>query len=159
MLKYQYLKSCLTLRRHCNSESLPSITNKAVNQYIVDQTHKPYNNLHVYLLWILSVWSIFLVSRRSVSWSVSSWFIFSMFTLMVINETVCYSWNILLHLTLCLLVSSADNLCKQCRPNQAWSGSKLFDTLIAFLKEHFEKQLILTKINRRLKSMSNYITQ
>ena len=48
-------------------------------------------------------------------------------------------------LALCLLVSSADNLCKQfgsrsgptkCR---AWSGSKLFDTLMIFLKEFFEK--------------------
>ena len=49
-------------------------------------------------------------------------------------------------LTLCLLVSSADNLCKQfgtrsgltkCR---AWSGSKLFDSLVlVFLEEFFEK--------------------
>ena len=34
-------------------------------------------------------------------------------------------------LTLYLLVSSADNFCKQ--------GSKLFDTLMVFLKEIFEK--------------------
>ena len=39
-------------------------------------------------------------------------------------------------LTLYLLVSSADNLCKQFGPR---SGSKLFDTLIVFLKEFFLK--------------------
>ena len=44
-----------------------------------------------------------------------------------------------------LLVSSADNLYKQFGPRsgptkcQAWSGSKLFDALIVFLKEFFEK--------------------
>ena len=49
------------------------------------------------------------------------------------------------YITLCLLVSSTDNICKQfglrsgptkCR---AWSGSKLFDTLMVFLKEFFKK--------------------
>ena len=48
-------------------------------------------------------------------------------------------------LTLCLLVSSADNLCREFGPRsgstkrQALSGSKLFDTLMVFLKELFEK--------------------
>ena len=35
-------------------------------------------------------------------------------------------------LTLCLLVLSADNLCKQFGPRP---GSKLFDTLVVFHKE------------------------
>ena len=41
-------------------------------------------------------------------------------------------------LTLWLLISSAANLCKkfECR---AWSGSKLYYTLMVFLKEFFEK--------------------
>ena len=60
-------------------------------------------------------------------------------------------------LTLCILVSSADNLCKQfgsksgptiCR---VWSGSQLFDTLIMFLKEFFKKVNI-----RQQKSVKNY---
>ena len=40
---------------------------------------------------------------------------------------------------------SADNLCKQFRPRsgqtecRAWSGSKLFDTLMVFQKEFFKK--------------------
>ena len=44
-----------------------------------------------------------------------------------------------------LTVSSADNFYKQFEPRSgptkcpAWSGSKLFDTLIVFLKEFFEK--------------------
>ena len=44
-----------------------------------------------------------------------------------------------------LLVSSADDLCKQIGPRsgptkcRAWSWSKLFDTLMVFLKEFFEK--------------------
>ena len=48
-------------------------------------------------------------------------------------------------LTLCLQVSSADNLRKQFgpRPGQticlAWSGSKLSDALMVLLKEFFEK--------------------
>ena len=47
-------------------------------------------------------------------------------------------------LTLYLLVSSADNLCKQLGSRsgptfgRAWSGSKLFDILMVFLKEFFE---------------------
>ena len=48
-------------------------------------------------------------------------------------------------LTLYLLVSSADNLCKQFGPRSggtkcwAWSGSNLLDTEMVFLKEFFEK--------------------
>ena len=48
-------------------------------------------------------------------------------------------------LILVLLVSSADNLCKQFRPRsgptkcRAWSGSKLFETLMEHLKEFFKK--------------------
>ena len=48
-------------------------------------------------------------------------------------------------LTLCLLVSSASNLCKQFGPrsgpteHRAWSGCKLFDTLMIFLKKFSEK--------------------
>ena len=48
-------------------------------------------------------------------------------------------------LTLCLPVLSADNLCKQFGPrpgptkHRALSGSKLFDALMVFLKEFFEK--------------------
>ena len=50
-----------------------------------------------------------------------------------------------IHLTHCLLVPSADNLCKQLWPRsgptkcRAWSGSKLFETMMLFLKELFEK--------------------
>ena len=48
-------------------------------------------------------------------------------------------------LTLCLPVTSADNLGKQFGPRsgptsrRAWSGSKLFDILMVFLKEFFQK--------------------
>ena len=48
-------------------------------------------------------------------------------------------------LTLYLLVSSADKFCKQFGPRlgpttcRAWSGSKLFDALMVFLKEVFEQ--------------------
>ena len=48
-------------------------------------------------------------------------------------------------LTLCLPVSSADNFGKQFGPRsgptnrRAWSGSKLFDILMVFLKEFFQK--------------------
>ena len=56
-------------------------------------------------------------------------------------------------------MSSADNLFKQfgSRPGprkcRAWSGSKLFDTLMVFLKEIFEK-VDFEKISRR--QMQNY---
>ena len=63
-------------------------------------------------------------------------------------------------LILWLLVSSADNLYKQSRSGTAKcrvrSGSKLFDTLMVFLKEFFLKKLILKKISRRQKSLQNY---
>ena len=55
-------------------------------------------------------------------------------------------------LTLYLLVSSADNLCKQIGPrlgstkHQASSGSNLSNTQMVFLKEFFDK-VILKKIN------------
>ena len=59
-------------------------------------------------------------------------------------------WNAFPHdaahsLTLCQLVSCDDNLCKQFGPRsgltwcRAWSGSELFDSLMVFLKEFFEK--------------------
>ena len=53
--------------------------------------------------------------------------------------------EVTISLALYLLVSSADNLCKQIRPRSgptkclAWSGSILFDTQMVFLKELFEK--------------------
>ena len=72
-----------------------------------------------------------------------------------------YSWNftkilslngllgiltiLLNYLTLCLPVTSAVNLGKQFGPRsgptnrRAWSGSKLFDILMVFLKEFFQK--------------------
>ena len=65
-------------------------------------------------------------------------------------------------LILCLLMSSADNICKQFGPRSgatkcwAWSGSKLFDTLMLFLKEFFEKidfeKCQQTTINQKTKS-------
>ena len=48
-------------------------------------------------------------------------------------------------LSLSLLMSSADNFCKQFGPRagptkcRSWSGSKLFDTLIVFLKDFVKK--------------------
>ena len=56
----------------------------------------------------------------------------------------------------CLLVSSADNLYKQFGPRSgrttclARSGSKLFDTLMVFLKEFFEK-VDFEKTQQRIK--------
>ena len=50
-----------------------------------------------------------------------------------------------------LLVSSAGNLCKQLGPRpgatkrRAWSRSKMFDTLMTFLKDVFFLKLILKK--------------
>ena len=67
----------------------------------------------------------------------------------------------LFRLTLCLLVSSADNLCKQFGPRsgptkcRAWSGSKLFDTLTVYLKEFFEK-VDFENFSRRQKSIQYY---
>ena len=54
-------------------------------------------------------------------------------------------------LTLFLIVSSADNLCKQIRPRsgptkcRACSGSNLFDTQMVLLKEFFSKKMNLKK--------------
>ena len=65
--------------------------------------------------------------------------------MMNLAGTPCYHTSLIDHFTLRLLVSSADNLCKQFGPRsgltncQAWSGSKLFDILMLFLKEFFEK--------------------
>ena len=59
--------------------------------------------------------------------------------------------------TLYLLESSADNFCKQFGPRSglteswAWSGSKLVDTLIVFLKEFFELKVDFEKNQRTTK--------
>ena len=59
-------------------------------------------------------------------------------------------------LTLCLRVSSAETLCKQFElrsgptESRSWSGSKLFDTKMVFLKELFEK-IDFEKIQQRTK--------
>ena len=68
-----------------------------------------------------------------------------------------YSYRILLAVT---ILKSADRPCKQfgprSGPTKCWAcyGSKLFDTLIVFLKDLlFEKKM--NKINRRQISMLN----
>ena len=55
-------------------------------------------------------------------------------------------WQVILEMKLAYFCQSyADNLCKQFGPRSgqtkclAWSESKLFDTLMVFLKELFEK--------------------
>ena len=56
------------------------------------------------------------------------------------------------------LVLSADNLCKQFVPRsgpterRAWSGSKLFDTLMLFLKEFFEKVIFEKNLQTTINS-------
>ena len=55
-------------------------------------------------------------------------------------------------LTLCLLMSSVHNLCKQIGPTK-----RLFDTQMVFLKELFEKNYF-EKISRRQKSVRNFPT-
>ena len=62
------------------------------------------------------------------------------------NPSVCLSTDVVYHnITLCGLVSSADNICKKFGPRsgpterRAWSGSKMFDTLMEFLEEFFKK--------------------
>ena len=67
-------------------------------------------------------------------------------------------------LTLCLLVPSAGNLCKQFGPRSgptdcwAWSGSKLFDSLMVFLKcFFFEKVDFEKKIQQTTKTQKKYI--
>ena len=77
--------------------------------------------------------------------------------------TICvFCFNSLsISLTIYLLVMSTNNLCKQFGPRsgptkcRAWSGSKLFDTLTAFLKEFLQK-VDFEKISRRHKFMQNY---
>ena len=65
------------------------------------------------------------------------------------------------HLTLYLLASSADNFCKQFGPRsgptkcRALSGSKLFDTLMVFLKEFFKK-VDFEKYQQTKKKMKNF---
>ena len=67
-------------------------------------------------------------------------------------------------LALYLRVPSADNLCKQFGLrsrliiHQARSGSTLFDTLMVFLKEFFNK-VDFEKISRQQKSMQNFPIQ
>ena len=77
----------------------------------------------------------------------------------IINLNICI---IIILNSLPTIVSSADNPCKQfgsrsgltiCR---AWSGSRLFGTLMLFLKDFFSKKSTLKKISRRKKSMQNY---
>ena len=57
-------------------------------------------------------------------------------------------------------VASADNLCKQLRPRSglticpAWSGSKLFDILLVFLIEFFEKDFLKKVILKKKKQMT-----
>ena len=52
-------------------------------------------------------------------------------------------------LTICLQVSSAHNLCKQFGPRsgptkrRAWSASKLFESLMVFLKNFIKKMIFL----------------
>ena len=59
---------------------------------------------------------------------------------------VIVHYSVSLALSLCLPVSSAVNICKQYGPrsgatkHRAWSGSILFDTLMVFQKEFFEKK-------------------
>ena len=61
-----------------------------------------------------------------------------------------------------ILLSSADNLCKQFGSRSgptkhwSWSGSNLFDTLIVFLKEFFEKVNFGKSQQTTANSMENY---
>ena len=68
------------------------------------------------------------------------------------------------YLTCYLLVSSAENFCKQFGPRsgltncRAWSGPKLFLTLIVFRKLFFEKVDFEKKsADDKIKSMQNYL--
>ena len=64
-------------------------------------------------------------------------------------------------LLICLQVLSADNLCKQFGPRSgptdhlAWSGLKLFATLMVFKKKE-SKKLILKKVRSWQNSVKNY---
>ena len=51
--------------------------------------------------------------------------------------------------------STFDYICKQFGPSSGLTGSKLFDTLIVFLKEFFEKSN-LKKVSRRQQKHENY---
>ena len=63
---------------------------------------------------------------------------------------------------LCILVSSADNICKQFglssdpTRRRAWYGSKLFDTQIVFLKDFFFEKSWFWKKSANDKNMKNY---
>ena len=69
---------------------------------------------------------------------------------------ILFKWNELFP-SYWRLLSPAHNLCKQFWPRsgltkcQAWSGSKLFNTLMILLKEFFEKGDYLKKIYRHQK--------
>ena len=78
-------------------------------------------------------------------WRWSAWGLF--FCDIILNSGQWYRRKC--HFTLGLLVSSADNLCKQFGPRSALSGSELFDTMMVFLKEFF-------KITQQ-KSLKNYL--
>ena len=78
------------------------------------------------------------------------------------NKKIIFSYALLsgglwISWTICLLLSSADNLCKQFGPRSgptkcpAGSGPKLFDTLMVFLN-NFSKKLIFKKISSRQNS-------
>ena len=64
-------------------------------------------------------------------------------------------------MTVCQQMSSTDNLSKQFGPrtglnkHQALFDNKLFDTLIIFLKEFFEKDDFLIRYPQTMKSMKN----
>ena len=55
-------------------------------------------------------------------------------------------------------MSSADNFCKQLGPRsgpterRSWPGSKLFDILMVFLKEFFEKMILKKSSNDKKES-------
>ena len=63
--------------------------------------------------------------------------------------------KIFVPLTLYLLVSSVDNLCKQFGPRSGatfLSGYKLFDTLLVFSKEFFKKKIDFEKNHQTTKT-------
>ena len=71
-----------------------------------------------------------------------SWFSNQIFAIL---KWMPWAMSLIKHITSTYLTSSADYLCKQFRPRsgptkcRAWSGFKLFDTLMVFLKEFFWK--------------------
>ena len=79
-----------------------------------------------------------------------------------LNAIGCYLFECHIGiLTLCLLVLSADNLCKKFGPRSgstkcwAWSWSKLYDTPKAFLKDFFEK-VDFERYQQTTKNRENY---